>query len=192
VGVIEGQVGVVTRLAEDLMEVARPEAGKMKLELIRTDLRPVLNEGVVAMRRMATEKRIALHCLLPDVSLDVELDPDRFQRVVLNLLSNAIKYTDAGGTVWVKATQEGPDVLFRVEDTGVGIAPDVLPRIFDLFTQEEHASDRVPGGLGIGLAVVKPLVELHGGTVQARSAGKGKGAEFTVRLPAARPGRAGR
>jgi signal transduction histidine kinase len=128
---------------------------------------------------------VNLECVLPMGSLDVMLDASRFPRAVLNLLGNAIKYTPAGGTVWVKATQEGREVLFAVEDTGIGIAPEVLPRIFDLFTQESQAADMVPGGLGIGLTVVKELVELHGGNVQARSAGAGKGAEFTVRLPAA-------
>jgi PAS domain S-box-containing protein len=185
--IITQQVGVLTRLAEDLMEVSRVGAGKLKLDLKKTDLRPLLQEAVFSMQAAADEKAIHLECLIPDGSLDAALDPERFQRVVLNLLGNAIKYTDAGGSVWVKANQEGSDVLFRVEDTGRGIAPDVLPRIFDLFTQEQQAADLVPSGLGIGLTIVKELVELHGGTVQARSAGTGKGAEFTVRLPAVTP-----
>jgi signal transduction histidine kinase len=96
-----------------------------------------------------------------------------------------VKYTPRGGTIWVKATQEAEDIVVRIQDTGIGIAPDVLPRIFELFTREQHAADMVPEGLGIGLTIVKELVELHGGDVQARSAGAGKGAEFTVRLPAA-------
>jgi signal transduction histidine kinase len=187
VQIITQQVGVLTRLAEDLMEVSRVGAGKLKLDLKKTDLRPLLQEAVFSMQAAADEKAIHLECLIPDGSLDAALDPERFQRVVLNLLGNAIKYTDAGGSVWVKANQEGSDVLFRVEDTGRGIAPDVLPRIFDLFTQEQQAADLVPSGLGIGLTIVKELVELHGGTVQARSAGTGKGAEFTVRLPAVTP-----
>ena len=179
------QVGVLTRLAEDLMEVSRVGAGKMKLDLKTMDLREPLNEAVFAMRQTASEKDVKLESVLPDIALDVALDRERFQRVILNLLSNAIKYTPAGGSVWVKASQQGTDVLFRVEDTGMGIAPEVLPRIFDLFTQESQAADLVPGGLGIGLTIVKEIVELHGGNVQARSAGAGKGAEFTVRLPMA-------
>ncbi|MEO8654767.1 MAG: PAS domain-containing sensor histidine kinase [Ramlibacter sp.] len=184
VEVMVRQIGVLSRLAEDLMEVSRVGAGKLKLDLKKTDLRQLLSEASFAMQREAAAKGIRLECLMPDGSLDVALDVDRFERVVLNLLGNAIKYTDAGGTVWVKATQECSDILFRVEDTGRGIAPEVLPRIFDLFTQEHQSADMVPGGLGIGLTIVRELVELHDGTVQARSAGVGKGAEFTVRLPA--------
>jgi PAS domain S-box-containing protein len=186
-GVITQQVGVLTRLAEDLMEVSRAGAGKLKLDLQTTDLRTVLKEAVFGMRTTAAGKDIDLECLLPETPLEVKLDAQRFQRVVLNLVSNAIKYTPAGGRVWVKATQEGRDVIFRVEDTGIGIAPDVLPRIFDLFTQESQAADMVPSGLGIGLTIVKEIVELHGGNVQARSPGAGKGAEFSVRLPAVAP-----
>jgi PAS domain S-box-containing protein len=183
--IISHQTDVLTRLASDLMEVSRTTAGKLKLDLKKTDLRDVLQEAVAALRDEAQAKGVQLDCLMPSGSLDVMIDRDRFGRVVLNLLGNALKYTPAGGTVWVKATQEGPEMLFRVEDTGIGIAPEMLPRIFDLFTQESQATDMVPDGLGIGLAIVKDLVELHGGNVQARSAGVGKGAEFTVRLPVA-------
>jgi PAS domain S-box-containing protein len=185
VEVISQQVEVLSRLASDLMEISRVGAGKLKLELKKVDLRGLLNEAVSGMQASADAKGVQVEALMPDGSLEVMLDGERFRRVVLNLLGNAIKYTPRGGTVWVKATQEGHDVLMRVEDTGIGIAPDVLPRIFDLFTQESQAADLVPGGLGIGLTIVKELVELHGGNVEARSAGAGKGAEFTVRLPAA-------
>jgi len=185
VDTISQQVQVLSRLASDLMDVSRAGAGKIKLEPKRVDLRAVLNEAVSGMRGSAEAKGVRLESLMPSGSLDVMIDQERFQRVVLNLLGNAIKYTLRGGTVWVKATQEGSAVLFRVEDTGIGIAPDVLPRIFDLFTQEAQAADLVPGGLGIGLTIVKELVELHGGNVEARSAGVGKGSEFTVRLPSA-------
>ena len=188
VDIMSQQVDVLSRLACDLMEVSRAGAGKLKIEPKKTDLRDVLDEAVSAMKGSAQSKGVRLESLMPSGSLHVMLDRERFQRVVLNLLGNAIKYTPDGGIVWVKATQEGPAVLFRVEDTGIGIAPDVLPRIFDLFTQESQAADLVPGGLGIGLTIVKDLVELHGGNVEARSAGTGKGAEFTVRLPAAGDG----
>jgi len=181
--VMIGQVGVLARLAEDLMEVSRAEAGKIELELQPADLRTVLNETAYAMRPNASEKGVRLECVLPEGPLPVALDVLRFPRVVLNLVGNAIKYTPRGGTVWIKATQEGDEVLLRVEDTGIGIAPDMLPRIFDLFTQERQARDMVPSGLGVGLTIVKELVELHGGNVQARSPGAGKGTEFTVRLP---------
>ncbi len=181
--VMISQVGVLARLAEDLMDVSRAEAGKIELDLKPTDLRTVLNDTAYALKPGASDKGVQLECVLPDSPLPVNLDVLRFPRVVLNLVGNAIKYTPRGGTVWIKATQEGDEALLRVEDTGIGIAPEVLPRIFDLFTQERQASDMVPGGLGIGLTIVKELVELHGGNVQARSPGAGKGAEFTVRLP---------
>jgi PAS domain S-box-containing protein len=185
VDVISQQVEVLSRLAADLMEVSRAGAGKITLQRKKIDLRVLLNEAVLGMQASADAKGVQLESLMPAGSLEVMLDRERFQRVVLNLLGNAIKYTPRGGTAWVKATLEGPDVLMRIEDTGIGIAPDVLPRIFDLFTQQSEAADLVPGGLGIGLTIVKELVELHGGNVEARSAGVGKGAEFTVRLPAA-------
>jgi PAS domain S-box-containing protein len=183
VQVMISQVGVLARLAEDLMDVSRAQAGKIEMDLRPADLRAVLNETAYALRPVAADKGVQLECVLPEGPLPVNLDVLRFPRVVLNLVGNAIKYTPRGGTVWIKATQEGDEVLLRVEDTGIGIAPDVLPRIFDLFTQERQARDMVPGGLGIGLTIVKELVELHGGNVQARSPGAGKGAEFTVRLP---------
>ena len=185
VEVIAQQIRVLSRLAADLMEVSRAEAGKIELDLKRTDLRAVLSDAVFGMQHAADEKGVQLECLMPQAPLEVMLDSERFPRAVMNLIGNAIKYTPAAGAVWVKATQEGGEVLIRVEDTGIGIAPEVLPRIFDLFTQQSQAADMAPGGLGIGLSIVKQLVELHGGNVQARSAGNGKGAEFTVRLPAA-------
>ncbi|MDF2466631.1 MAG: putative histidine kinase, classic [Ramlibacter sp.] len=183
VQVMISQVGVLARLTEDLMDVSRVQAGKIELDLTPVDLRTVLNETAYALRPSAADKGVRLECVLPEGPLPVNLDVLRFPRVVLNLVGNAIKYTPRGGTVWIKATQEGDEVLLRVEDTGIGIAPEVLPRIFDLFTQERQAKDMAPGGLGIGLTIVKELVELHGGNVQARSPGAGKGAEFTVRLP---------
>jgi signal transduction histidine kinase len=110
-------------------------------------------------------------------------DPDRLQQVVVNLLTNAVKYRPNGGGVWLKATVEGDEAVVRVEDGGVGISPEMLPRIFDLFTQEEESRPRSEGGLGLGLPLVKELVTLHGGSVQVCSEGRDKGSEFTVRLP---------
>jgi signal transduction histidine kinase len=115
-------------------------------------------------------------------------DADRLRQAVANLLGNAIKYTPEGGTVWVDVTQQSDEIIVRVQDTGIGIAPHVLPGIFDLFTQEPRARNLVPGGLGIGLAVVREIAELHGGLVQARSGGLGKGSEFALRLPCSGPG----
>jgi PAS domain S-box-containing protein len=183
VALIDSQVAVMARLANDLMDIGRVGTGKLVLQLQPADLRRLLAEVVDGMRSTAAQRQQDLQAVLPDVPLPVKADPQRVQQVILNLLGNAMKYTPAGGNIWVRATQEGPDTVFFVEDTGIGIAPDVLPRIFDLFTQEGEAAAMAPGGLGVGLAMVRHIVELHGGTVQARSAGKGRGAEFSVRLP---------
>ena len=115
----------------------------------------------------------------------MEADPTRLEQVVTNLLNNAAKYTDPGGKVWVTAQLAGSEVVLRVRDTGIGIAPDMLPKVFDLFVQAERRLDRSQGGVGIGLTLVKKLVEMHGGRVEASSAGPGRGSEFVVRLPAA-------
>jgi PAS domain S-box-containing protein len=183
VGIIQSQVGALKRLAEDLMEVSRLEGGKVGLVMAPADLREVALRAVTALQPQARDQGVRLECILPAGSLPVRLDEDRFQQVLLNLVGNAIKYTPAGGSVWLKPTQEGDEVLLRVEDTGIGIEPDILPRIFDLFSREQAAQEVDPSGLGIGLAVVREVVQLHGGSVQARSAGPGKGSEFTVRLP---------
>jgi len=181
--IVKTQIKVLTRLAEDLMDVSRVNTGKVTLALQPRDLRVLLTQVIDSMQETARRKGLEVGGLMPHTPLDVSIDEDRFSRVVLNLLGNAIKFTDPGGHVWVKGNLEGPDVVLRVEDTGVGISPEMLPRIFELFTQEGSGGDHSAGGLGIGLSVVKELVELHGGSVQARSPGRGKGAEFTVRLP---------
>src|SRR5262249_6382990 len=121
---------------------------------------------------------------LPPQPVYVDADPTRLQQVVGNLLSNAGKYTDPGGHILLTARQEGSELLLRVRDTGIGIAPDMLPVIFDLFVQAERRLDRSQGGLGIGLTLVRRLVEMQGGSVSAHSEGPGKGSEFVVRLPA--------
>ncbi len=185
--IITRQVAALTRLADDLMDVTRLETGKVEPQLQRMDLCRFLLEAVASLQETAADRRLALVTLFPASALEVDMDESLMQRLVLNLLGNAIKYTPEGGTIWVKVVQEGTDIVFRVEDTGIGIASDVLPRIFELFTQERAASDMVPGGLGVGLAMVREIAELHGGSVQARSAGEGHGSEFTVRLPAIAP-----
>ncbi|MBA2675604.1 PAS domain-containing sensor histidine kinase [Ramlibacter sp.] len=185
--VIDRQVGVLRRLADDLMDVTRLELGKFELHKRHVDLRQVLGEAATSLQSQAAAGQLSLQAVLPDAPLMVDADPDRLQQVVLNLLSNAIKYTLEGGTIWVTATQDDGHLMFRVQDTGIGIAPEMLPRIFDLFTQDLQAEKLVPGGLGVGLSMVRQIVELHGGTVQALSAGRGKGAEFIVRLPRRQP-----
>jgi len=182
---IIGQIQVLTRLANDLMDVSRLDAGKVHLNLQRTDLRTLLAEAHEALKHTAREKGLNLILMVPKGPLWADVDKTKFHQVISNLVSNAVKYTPAGGSVWIKGTQDGGDVLMRVEDNGVGIRPELLPRLFELFSRGESAEQMAPTGMGVGLSVVRELVELHHGTVQARSAGEGKGSEFTVRLPAA-------
>jgi two-component system CheB/CheR fusion protein len=180
------QVAVLQRLADDLMDITRLELGKVQLEKTRVDLCELLDDAVAAMQAAAAEKAITLEGILPPSPLHVEVDVTRMHQVIYNLLNNAIKYTHREGSVWVKATQEGNDVICRVQDTGIGIFPPVLPKLFDLFSQADEGASMRSGGIGVGLAMVRQIVELHGGTVQAKSPGLGKGAEFSLRLPALR------
>jgi PAS domain S-box-containing protein len=184
---LSGQTAVLRRLADDLMDVSRIELGKLQLEPDTLDVREVLDRAVASMQNMAAKKSIQLQTLLPPSPLRVKVDAARMQQVVLNLLTNAIKYTHTGGSVWVKAGIEGNEVVCTVQDTGIGIYPPVLPQIFDLFSQASDGQDMRAGGIGVGLALVRQIVELHGGTVQAKSAGLGNGAEFSFRLPALEP-----
>jgi CheY-like chemotaxis protein len=141
---------------------------------------------VATTRSLIDQRRHELTVSLPTQAIWLHADAARLEQVVVNLLTNAAKYTDPGGHVWLTVQQEGEEAVLRVRDTGVGIAPEVLPRIFDLFTQAERSLDRAQGGLGIGLALVQRLVEMHGGTVAASSA-LGQGSEFVVRLPVVPP-----
>jgi two-component system CheB/CheR fusion protein len=166
------------------MDVNRLELGKVKLDPERVDLRTLLEETVAGMQEPAGEKGLQLEAVLPPSALMVDADVARLQQVVVNLLNNAIKYTPAGGTVWVRASQEGAEIVCRIQDTGIGIPPAMLPRIFELFTQAEEGESMREGGIGMGLALVQQLIELHGGSVQAKSSGAGKGSEFSFRLPA--------
>ena len=120
---------------------------------------------------------------MPNVPITIEADTDRLKQVFVNLIHNAAKFTEYAGKIWVKVLVEGQDAVVKVEDTGIGISPEMLPKIFDLFTQSEFAPSKRRDGLGLGLSVVRDLVELHGGTVQVRSDGIGRGSEFAVRLP---------
>lgn len=183
--IVDGQVAAVRELADKLSEVARLELGNVTLDTRPVDLRQLLRAGVEATNEAAHDAGVQVIATLPTAALMVEADPDRMQRVILDLLGNALKYTPPGGHVWVSATQSADEVVFKVHDTGIGISAEMLPRIFELFTRDLHAQQLVPGGLGVGLALVRQVVALHRGIVQARSPGTGKGSEFIVRLPAA-------
>jgi PAS domain S-box-containing protein len=183
VKLIERQVEFLRRMVDDLLDVTRIGAGKVELKKRKLLLRELLGRVFESCRAACEERRHRLELILPSGEIPVEADPDRMHQVFVNLVNNAIKYTPEGGRIWVKATIEGAEAVVGVEDTGVGISAEMLPRIFDLFTQEEDSRYRADGGLGIGLSLVKSLVTLHGGSVQVRSEGKGKGSEFSVRLP---------
>jgi len=180
---IERQVQRMTRLVDDLLEVSWISHGRLRLRRERIDLRVVVNNAIETLQPDIKERNHRLSAALPDFPVWLQGDPWRLEQVFVNLLANASKYTDAGGelAVWMH-TREGQAVV-RIRDSGIGIAPDALPRIFDLFRQTDEADGRSRSGLGIGLALVRNLVESHGGRVVAASAGLRKGSEFTVRLP---------
>jgi len=180
---IRRQVQHLTRLLDDLLDVARITRGRVDLRPERLDLRVAVDLAVEAQRHRVDAKGQTLDVRLASAPVLVSGDPARLQQVVGNLLSNACKYTPAGGRIRLALGIDGDEAVLRVEDDGVGIPTDRLDAIFDPFTQLEPGLARTEGGLGIGLTLVRQLVELHGGTVRASSAGPGRGAEFVVRLP---------
>jgi two-component system CheB/CheR fusion protein len=181
--VIERQVESLRRLVDDLLDLTRIGAGKVELRRERLALQDVVHRAVESARALVRERRQRLEVLVPPSPMLVEGDASRLEQVLVNLLNNAAKYTPEGGNIWVKGTTEGDEAVLHIEDDGVGIPGEMLPHIFELFTQVDASRPYSQGGLGIGLSVVKNLVALHGGTVQVRSEGPGKGSEFTVRLP---------
>jgi len=185
--VIERNVKAQTKLIEDLLDVSRITTGKLRLNVSVISLAPVVEAAADAVRPAADAKGVALDVT---VSCDDQVsgDPDRLQQVVWNLLSNAVKFTPAGGRVGVALDRAGAQSRIRVSDSGQGISPKFLPYVFDRFRQADSTSTRQHGGLGIGLTIVRKIVELHGGGVEAESAGEGRGATFTVMLPVAAGG----
>jgi PAS domain S-box-containing protein len=180
---IERNVRLQTQLIEDLLDVSRIISGRLRLELRPVALAAVIEAAVDSVRPAATAKQIRLVLAL-DHTLPARLvDSDRIQQVVWNLLANAVKFTPRGGTVEVRLEQDDAGARILVRDTGQGISPEFLPYVFDRFRQAETSTNRSHSGLGLGLAIVRHLVELHGGTVHAESLGEGKGATFTVLLP---------
>jgi signal transduction histidine kinase/ActR/RegA family two-component response regulator len=176
---------VQVQLIDDLLDLSRISSGKMRLDVRRVDTQAVLQAALDAVRPAAEAKTIRIHPTLdPDAGVVIG-DPGRLQQVAWNLLMNAIKFTPAGGTVHVGLQRIHSSLSLTISDTGRGIAPDMLPHVFERFRQADSSSTRAHGGLGLGLALVKHLVELHGGTVSAQSDGEGLGATFTVTLPIA-------
>jgi len=170
----------LSSLVDDILDVSRILAGKMTLALQSVDLTALVREGTQSFEDMARQHEQLLAAELPGDSITMVADPVRMRQVVANLISNAIKFSEPGGRIEVGLRTEGEFALLMVRDRGIGIAPELLHRIFEPFAQ---AALTPPHGLGLGLSVVKQVTELHGGTVTAHSDGVGKGAEFTVRLP---------
>jgi PAS domain S-box-containing protein len=180
---IERQGKHMTRLLDDLLDLSRITRGKIELRRRPVCIATLVAEAVEACRPSIDAGRHELIVSLSDEKLRALADPTRLGQVFSNLLSNAAKYTPAGGRIWITAGRLGDECVVRVRDNGIGIAPEVLTHIFDPFFQSDRSLDRSGGGLGVGLTLVKRLVELHGGTVRAASAGLGHGSEFEVRLP---------
>jgi signal transduction histidine kinase/DNA-binding response OmpR family regulator len=180
---IDRQLRHLTRLVDDLLDVSRITQGKIKLQMEVLDLTTAAVSAVEASRPLIDSRKHEFLLSLPAEPLLVKADPARLAQVLSNLLNNAAKYTEEGGKIWLTAERESDEAIVRVRDTGSGISSDILPRVFDPFIQGEQSADRSQGGLGIGLTLVRRLVEMHGGSVEANSRGSGLGSEFVVRLP---------
>jgi len=180
---IERQIEQMTRLAEDLLDSARIRTGQLDLRCERVDLRAVLAHAAQTMEFTMQQQNHTMATSFPEAPIWLQADAARLEQVFVNLLSNAAKYTDAGGNVELHVAREMSQAVVRIRDSGIGISPEVLPHVFDLFVQADPSSRRANAGLGIGLALVRNLVERHGGFVTVASDGLGHGSEFTVRLP---------
>lgn len=183
--IIERQVNHLIRLVDDLLDVSRIARGKVELKKELLEMAEVVAKGIEMVSPLLEQRGHTLTVDVPERGLLVDADPTRLGQVVSNLLTNAAKYTPPGGHIIVRAQRIEEAVVLSVRDTGIGIAPEVLPHVFDLFVQERQAIDRAQGGLGLGLTIVRSLIERHGGSVSARSEGPGHGSEFIVSLPSA-------
>ena len=181
--VVERQVLHLARLFDDLLDVTRLTHGKVRLRPERIELLPVVQRAAESVNSLMRERSHEFNARLPSHPIWMEADPVRLDQILVNLLRNAAEFTDPGGRIELAVVQDGADAVIRVRDDGVGIAAELLPRVFDLFAQADTTLDRSHGGLGIGLTLVKRLVTMHGGTIEGHSEGKGCGSEFVVRLP---------
>jgi PAS domain S-box-containing protein len=180
---MDRQLSHMVRLIDDLLDISRVRQNKMELRCLRVLLRDVISSAVETARPAIEEAGHELTVSLPPEAVTLDADLTRLAQVFSNLLNNSAKYTERGGRILLAAERQGSEVVVSVRDTGIGIPANDLPRIFDMFSQVDRSIERSTGGLGIGLALVKGLVEMHGGTVTATSAGQGKGSTFTVKLP---------
>jgi signal transduction histidine kinase len=181
--VIQRQLAQMVRLVDDLIDVSRITTGKLALRRERVELRSVARNALEAVEAMIRARGHALHVELPPPGVYVNADPTRLAQVFLNLLNNAAKFTDPGGRIDFSVALLDGELVARVRDNGIGIAPAMREEIFDMFAQADRSLERSTGGLGVGLSLARRLVELHGGSIQALSEGLGRGAEFVVRIP---------
>ncbi|MDR5755003.1 MULTISPECIES: ATP-binding protein [unclassified Caballeronia] len=181
--VLERQIGHIAHLVDDLLEVSRIAEGKLELRTAVVDLSLVAMQAVETSRALIDASSHALKIELPEEPVILTADPTKVSQVIQNLLNNAAKYTPAGGTIWLSIGRDADEAVISVRDTGIGIAAEQLPSIFEIFAQLPPGHDRAQGGLGIGLSLVKALVERHGGNIEVNSEGTGLGSEFIVRLP---------
>lgn len=182
-GVIDRQAKQLALLMEDLFDVSSIMHGKLKVRKQPVEFGPLIAQAIEAVRPLIDDRKQELTVSLPPQLVRLDADPTRLIQVWTNLLNNAAKYTEQGGRIWLTAEVMDGQLVVRVRDTGIGVSQEMLPRLFDLFTQVEGSQDRTQGGLGLGLTIVGRLVEMHGGTVHALSEGPGKGSEFVTRLP---------
>jgi signal transduction histidine kinase/DNA-binding response OmpR family regulator len=182
--IIRQQAALMKRLVDDLLDVSRITSGRVQLQKSLVDAGEIITRVAESNDILFSSRNHKLHLNTPPEGTVLEADPYRLEQILSNLLVNAAKYTDPGGEIWFSVRREGADVVFRVRDSGIGIGPDLLPNVFDLFAQANRSLHRAEGGLGIGLTIVRGLAELHGGRVSVSSEGFGHGAEFTVSLPA--------
>ena len=184
---IERQLTHMVRLIDDLLDVSRISRGRIELKREEVDVATLVRHAVETVRSPCELKGVDLTVTLPARPMLVDGDPARLLQAIGNLLNNSAKFTERGGKICLTVAREGDQALIRVQDTGIGIAPDQLARIFEMFTQADSSLERSHGGLGIGLTLAKRLIEMHGGTLSASSAGPGKGAEFDIRVPVVDP-----
>lgn len=183
VGILQRQLTQLTRLVDDLLDVSRITQGKIELKRRPVQLAQIIEQAVETVEPLLKEKQHKVSIISDRRSLWVNADPARLLQCVANVLTNAAKYTQSRGEIRIESREESGEAVLSVTDNGVGISPDLLPRVFDLFVQSDRTLDRAQGGLGIGLSVVKKLLEMHGGSVKATSAGLGSGAMFEIRVP---------
>jgi CheY-like chemotaxis protein len=181
--VIARQAQHMSRLVDDLLDVSRITRGTVTLQREPAALQTLVGRAIEMTRPLIDARRHALALAAPEAPLYVDADPVRLPQAIANVLNNAAKFTPEGGTIHVAVERHDREAVVRVRDDGIGIAPDLLPQIFDLFTQADRSPDRAHGGLGVGLTLVRRLVELHDGTVHAFSAGRGHGSEIVLGLP---------